>query len=177
MVLFASIVLIPFSAPARDSSGTPGPDRKIRIISDSLEADMGEGKNRWTEFIGNVKATQGDAVIEADKLRIHVNEASGKAGGKAGGPAAGNAAIEKVVAEGHVRIKFEETRAETEKAVYTIKDKVLVLTGADSSIQNGPNRLTGFKIIMHRTDGRITVQGKGAERVKAVFFPSDGGLE
>ncbi len=163
----------PRAALAEDPPGAPAPEQMIRITSDSLEAEMGEGKSRWTEFTGNVKATQGDAVIESDTLRIHIDEA----GGKGDGPAGGNAAIEKVVAAGNVRIKFEEIRAETEKAIYTIKDRVLILTGADTSIQNGPNRLTGSKITLYRADGRITVQGKGSDRVRAVFFPSDGGLE
>ncbi len=172
MILFTLIVLIPLSAPAGETAGAPA-DQKIRITADNLNGEMNEGKSRWAEFIGNVKATQGDAVIEADKLRIHINETRDKSGGSAGE----NAAIEKIVAEGHVRITFGEIRAETGKAVYTIKDKVLVLTGADSTILNGPNRLTGSKITLHRANGRIHVQGKGSNRVKAVFFPTDGGLE
>ncbi len=173
MLLFTLLILTPSPTPAQDPPGTPQTEQKIRIVADSLEAEMSEGKSRWAEFTGDVKATQGDAVIEADRLKIHINEA---AKGEAG-PAGGNGAIEKVVAAGNVRIKFEEARAETEKAVYTLKDKVLVLTGTDSRIQNGPNHLTGYKITLYRPEGRITVQGKGARRVRATFFPSDGGLE
>lgn len=172
-VLLLCLFLAPHPAPAEDSPKAPAEDRKIRITSDSLEAEMSEGKSRWTEFIGNVVAAQGDTVIEADRLRIYIE----KSGENGGGPAGGNSSVEKVVASGNVRIEFEDTRAETDKAVYTTKDKVLVLTGTDSSIRNGPNRLTGSKITLYRETGRINVRGKGANRVKAVFFPTDGGLE
>ncbi|MCP4691446.1 MAG: hypothetical protein GY859_25605 [Desulfobacterales bacterium] len=171
--LILLIFLIASPALAEDSPPAPEQGEGIIITSDNLEAEIAEDKSRWTEFIGNVKAVQGEATIEADRLKFYLADSKEKSAESS----ADAGAIEKMVARGNVRIRFEEMRAETEKAVYTVKDKILVLSGARSTIQNGPNRLTGSTITFYRTDGRINVQGNESDRVKAIFFPTNSGLE
>jgi lipopolysaccharide export system protein LptA len=46
-------------------------DKKIRISSDSMMADS---QSKFVEFVGNVKASQGDTVITADRLKIFYKE-------------------------------------------------------------------------------------------------------
>ena len=109
-----------------DAAETTGTNEKVsagspvHITSNRVNSDQ---KGRWVEFTGNVKATQDDGVITADSLKVYYKPS--------GGRSATTSAIEKMIAQGNVKIIFDN-RSKTaiaQKAVYTANDKVLVLSG------------------------------------------------
>ncbi len=173
-VRMAALFFLALSAPGAGAQEPQSPDpakaEKIRIRSESLEVD---NTARTAEFAGNVKATQGDTVIQADRLRIHYKPA---AGGNGGGRASGEDVIERIVAEGKVSIQFDDKVARTDRAVYTTQDRVLVLSGAGSTVTSGRNAISGSRISVERETGRIRVEGGEESAVEAVFFPGDQGL-
>ena len=57
-----------FLSPAFAEDSQPPDESKIHITADSLTAD---NNARFAEFTGNVHATQGTSVIQADRLKIH----------------------------------------------------------------------------------------------------------
>ena len=67
----------------------------IRITSDAAESDHRMG---WIEFTGNVRATQEDVVITADRIKIHYKLDSDRS--------AVTPAVEKIVSQGNVKIVF-----------------------------------------------------------------------
>ena len=144
-------------------------NEKIHITADKLISD---NEAKYAEFIGNVRATQRDTVITADRLKIfYKKDLDNKKN-----PPVGDESIKKIVANGNVQIKFDNRVAVTQQAVYITKTRVLVLSGADSKIISGNDSISGEKITIYRTDGRIKVESGKGERVEAVFYPGEKGI-
>ena len=82
---------------------------RIRITADKLKARVDAGE---IEYIGNVKATQADAVITSDRLKIVYDPDSLKdmAGDRE------NVSIEKIIANGDGKIVIDNIVAETDRA-------------------------------------------------------------
>lgn len=144
-------------------------NEKIHITADKLISDH---EAKYTEFIGNVRAAQRDTVITADKLKIFFKRGMDNKKN----PLAGDESIKKIVANGNVQIKFDNRVAVTQQAVYINETRVLVLSGADSKVISGNNSISGEKITIYRTDGRIQVESDKGERVEAVFYPGEKGI-
>ena len=142
---------------------------KIHITADKLISDH---EAKYTEFIGNVRATQRDTVITADKLKIFFKRGVGNKKN----PLAGDESINKIVADGNVQIKFDNRVAVTQQAVYITETRVLVLSGADSKVISGDNSISGEKITIYRTDGRIQVESGKEARVEALLYPGEKGI-
>lgn len=144
-------------------------DEKIHIIADELVSDS---KTNSFEFIGNVKATQGDSVITADRLRVFYKKDTGKNNR----PLAGEQSIQKIIVKGHVVIKFDDRIAMAEQAVYTTETKILVLSGPDSKITKGKDTISGETITLYRDDERMKVESGQDKRVEAVFYTGERGI-
>jgi lipopolysaccharide assembly outer membrane protein LptD (OstA) len=97
------------------------------IIADKLFAEVDAGV---IEFVGNVKATQAETVVTADRLKIIYNPDATKDQANS----LKSVSIEKIIASGHVKINYDNIIAETDEAEYTMKTKVLVLKGAQSKM-------------------------------------------
>ena len=78
---------------------------------------------------GNAKAIKGTTTVYADVLVAHYRKAA--ATGAAGGGTGGGSEVWKVEADGNVRIVSTEETAYGEKAVYTIDDGALIMTGGN----------------------------------------------
>ena len=137
---------------------------RIRITADKLVAEMDAGE---IEFVGNVKTTQADAVITSDRLKIIYDPDTIKSKTR------GNKmeSIKKIIAEGRVKIVTEDIIAETDRAEYDINSKVFLLLGEKSKIIQGGHSITGTKITLYRTEGKLSVESKGEERIKAILQP------
>jgi len=132
--------------------------QKIHIMADQLITDINA---QWSEFKGNVTATQGTAVIRADRLIVFFQK---------GTPETKDAKLKKktldrIEAYGHVRIKSGNRVAVSGKAVYLIKSGILILTGRNSTVKSGKNLIKGSKIKLYRNQERLEVDG----RVRAIF--------
>lgn len=144
--------------------------RKIHITADKLFSD---NNTDYAEFIGNVKATQEDTVITADKLKIFFK----KNPPDKENPVVGEETINKIVASGNVKIKFDNRVAVAQQAVYNTETGVLVLSGDNSKIVNGNNSISGEKITFYKTTGRINVESSDEKRVEAVFYSDEKDLK
>ena len=141
-------------------------NEKIRIIADKLLAEIDAGV---IEFVGNVKATQAETVVTSDRLKIIYTPEANKEPATVLKPVA----IEKIIANGNVKIRYNKIIAETDEAEYTIKSGILVLKGEQSKVTQEGQSITGTKFTLHREDGKITVESSAQNRVKAVFQPSE----
>ena len=139
---------------------------QIRIMADKLVAEVDAGQ---IEFFGNVKATQAETVITADRLKIFYDADKVKSQADA----FKNESIDKITASGHVKIIHEDIIAETDKAEYTLKSGVLVLAGPQSKIIQGGHSITGTKFTLRRSDGKLTAESSKENRVKAVIKPPE----
>jgi lipopolysaccharide transport protein LptA len=118
-----------------------------------------------------VEATQDDGKIWAESLKVYYQPADEKS------EVAGK--IDKMVAQGNVKIVFdgESKTATAQKAVYTARDKVLVLSGGTPKVWSGDNFVQGSRITLFQNEGRTVVESGEKDRVEATFYTQEeGGL-
>lgn len=154
-------------APQKEKAGA----ERIHITAETLVADDNE---KFAEFSGHVRAIQGGTEITADRLRILYEGTPAQAEpGASGAAASGQGSIRRIIATGSVRIAFDQMVAESQEAVYTTADRVLVLSGPDSKLTKPDSgTISGSKITVERDTGRIRFEGN----VEGVFIPGDKGL-
>ena len=140
-------------------------NNRIRITADKLVAEVDAGE---IEFIGNVKATRADAVLTSDRLKIIYAPDTIKNKNRDNK----TESIEKIIANGHVKIVIDNIIVETDRAEYTIKSEVLVLLGEQSSVTQGGHSISGTKFTLNRFEGKLTVESSGENRVKAILQPA-----
>ena len=174
-VLYLIMAAMLFSAAAmaeEPSSGNPpnASDDQIQIVADKLITNHAE---KFAEFSGNVRASQGAFVIHADRLRIYYQATSDSAVQGA----TGQETIQQVIATGNVKLSTGEFTAETDRAEYNLETQVLVLIGDGSALKSNRNILTGSKIIVDRKTGHMSVESDPQERVKAIFYPNESNKE
>lgn len=152
---------------AVDQPETGQPDNEpIQIVADKL---ISYNDDKYAEFIGNVKVTQGDFTITSDKLRIYYQgELLGNE--KKGGD---EDLLKKIIATGNVKISSEKYQAETDKAEYDTSAKTVVLSGENSKVISGKNSITGSIITLNQISGQVKVESSGTKRIKAEFFTKE----
>ena len=154
--------------PQATPAGEPG--EKIHIQADRLISDS---QGHFAEFSGNVSARQGNVLITADRLKIHYDSQQRPSASAAGDAAA----ITKLIAQGHVKIILDDRVAVTDRAEYSIDQRVLVLSGPDSKITAGKDSIAGARIVFYRNEGRIQVEGQADQRVEAIIYSGQGGIQ
>ena len=138
------------AAESGTAQGNPGPGSQepIDITSDQLEAF---NKQRKIIFIGNVKARQRDTLIFADRLTTFYDD--------------GGNEVQRLLAEGNVRITQEDKVATSDTALFENRQRMIVLTG-NPHLWQGNDELQGDKITVYLDEDRVLV-----ERARGVFTP------
>ncbi|MEA2061171.1 MAG: LptA/OstA family protein [Thermodesulfobacteriota bacterium] len=141
-------------------------DQAIRINADTMISRQEENQ---VEFSGNVVAATEDSVIHADQIIIHLYTENEKDKLKV----EKKQNVRKITAIGHVKYISGQRKAFSDRAVYTTKDKTLVLTGTNPKVMTGENFISGKKIIFFQAEGRIFVESGKEKRVEALFNTTD----
>lgn len=127
----------------------------IDITSDKVET---RSKENLVIFKGNVIARQKDMVIYADSIEVVTNK-DGKG-------------IERVIAEGNVKIQQGLRVADCQKAVFHNLDQKMFLTG-DPKVSEGDNIVLGDEIILDIDKNRVEVKGGPSGRGKVKVQPGE----
>jgi lipopolysaccharide export system protein LptA len=86
---------------------------------------------KFAEFVGDVRASQGNLVITSDRLRIYYRDDPDRNKDQTGS----QESIERVVANGNVQVSTEKYKAQTDQAEYDLDTQVFVLIGENSTPQ------------------------------------------
>lgn len=156
-----------FSTVFGEESDSAKKQEPIRITADKLVTD---NANRSAQFSGNVKVVQGNTVITADRLLIFYTSADGSSS------AAPGSNIERLKAEGNVRIEFDNKVAVSNQAVYIVAERKLVLSGPGSKVVSGQDEISGSKITFFRDNGQVILEGDAKNRVNAIIHSDHQGL-
>jgi outer membrane protein assembly factor BamD len=127
----------------------------IDITSDKVET---RSKENLVIFKGNVIARQKDMVIYADSIEVVTNK-DGKG-------------IERVIAEGNVKIQQGLRVADCQKAVFHNLDQKMFLTG-DPKVSEGDNIVLGDEIILDIDKNRVEIKGGPSGRGKVKVQPGE----
>lgn len=127
----------------------------INISADRLEAD---DVTRQVKFVGNVAARQGDVVIYAAALTLFYLE--------------GSQEVDRIEADGEVRIVQGDRVATADKGVFYRADGRVVLTG-NARVHQGTDFVEGEVITVLLGEEKSIVQGREGSRVNAVFHPKE----
>lgn len=133
----------------------------LHITSDKMIALK---ESSMVEFIGNVKAIRVDSIILADSIKVFFNTDKKKDA---------QSSVKEIISAGNVHYTAGERQAFADKAVFTTKDEILVLTGKSPKLITGSSFVTGKKITLFRKLDKVLVESDGSKRVEAVFNPED----
>ncbi len=164
LLFLAWQALCPVPSECREAEPKEGTERgAIHITSDMVESDH---RMRWIEFKGNVKATQEDVVITADRIKVFY-ELPGDTSGE-------RPRVARIISQGNVSIVFENKNqtAAAEQAIYYADDKMLVLSGGGATLCSGENMIRGEKITLFQEENRTLVEGGDQKgQVEAILHP------
>jgi lipopolysaccharide export system protein LptA len=132
----------------------------IMIGSDELEVIESEGFRVWP---GRPEAIQDDVRLRADELRV-LQARTGSGFGD----------VSRIEAIGNVYFVSDDQVVRGDRAVYTLGDDTLVVSG-DVILNQGENVLTGSRLTVRVSTGRSTMEGAqtpgAGRRVQGVFYP------
>ncbi|SFN01186.1 LptA/OstA family protein [Thermodesulforhabdus norvegica] len=144
----------------------------LRIVSDRMVLDE---KSRTITFEGHVTVEREDIVITCRRLTVFGSkEADFSSSFRTGGPVKEEAVmkkIDRIEAEGDVRVVQGNRVATSEKAIYYVDRKRIVLTGSPVVAQ-GQDRLTGQLITLDLATGKSIVEGGREKPVEVILHPS-----
>ncbi len=130
-------------------------DLPIYIQSDAMEAYQEEN---LIIFKGNVTVKRGEMVIYADLMRINYKQ--GQIGRR----------IERIEAEGNVRVVQGEREVIGEKAIFYKDTESIVLLG-NPQVKDGRTVIKGGKITAYLEEDKTIIEGDEKEKVEAVIYP------
>jgi lipopolysaccharide export system protein LptA len=164
LIVFVGAYSTVAPAEAIKANDTHKEKSQIQITADKLVAELDASE---IEFVGNVRVNRADAIITSDRLKIiyDPNKVKNISGARK------KESIEKIIANGNVKIVADNIIAETDKAEYSIKSEVLILQGEKSSVTREGYSITGTKFTLRREEGKITVESSEEHRVKAILQP------
>ena len=182
LALVLAAALAASAQPAPQSGGAMqglqmNRDQPVRIESNSLEV---RDKQRQATFIGKVKLTQGETVLQCDTLVIFYEDPNAAPAPKKGAPppataqkaGPGSQQIKRAEARGNVLVTQKDQTAKGDNGVFDVKANNILLTG-NVVVTQGASVLKGDQMVVNLTTGFTEVKsGKTSGRVEGLFSPS-----
>lgn len=138
--------------PKQGEKKETAPPKPVTIIANRMEVNR---KLHVAVYIDNVIVKKEDTTIYAKRVEFLFDDKMEE--------------IQKITAEGGVRIEDPEKTATSEKAVYLNDKDILILTG-NAKVWQGDNIVTGSKMTLLRQEDRSIVESEGKGRVTSVFY-------
>ena len=153
-------------------------DQPVKIESDSLEV---RDKQRQATFMGNVKLTQGETILQSKMLIIFYEDTSAApVASKKGAPATAQKQgvgtgsgqqIKRAEAKGDVLVTQKDQTAKGDNGVFDMKSNTVTLTG-NVVVTQGTNVLRGDRMVVNLDTGVARVESDKTKRVEGLFNPS-----
>ncbi|MDN2578418.1 LptA/OstA family protein [Aquibium sp. ELW1220] len=132
-------------------------DQPIEIESDKLEVRDTDGV---AIFTGNVNVVQGPTLMKAGRMTVYYARSEGAAPAASATPGSGN--IDRLEVDGKVYVKSDTQIATADQATFDMGTEILVMTGKEVVLTDGPNVIVGCKLTIRMTTGEATLDGCGA---------------
>ena len=158
-------VASPVFGASPGSAAKNKPQPPIHIEADKMVSRQQENA---VVFSGNVRATQGSLVLNADKMTVYHNKEKQQQAATGGG----QAKIKKMIAVGNVKLTNNGWIATGDQVEFFSQTRKVLLKG-NTKVWQGNNIITG-ETIMLDLDADTTIIEPDTEkggRVKAFFYP------
>lgn len=146
-----------------DSFAGFGSNSKEPIQIEAKELKVAD-KNQVAEFIGDVVVRQGDTTLKTQRLKIRY------AGSAAEGPVQNR--ISRMEATGTVLISSKDQTATGDAASFDMDRQILVLTGKEVVLSQGPNIVVGSRLTINLESGKVDLEAPSSGRVKVLITPN-----
>jgi len=176
-----SLTIAANAEPAQQSGGAMqgfqmNRDQPVKIESNTLEV---RDKSQQATFMGSVKLTQGETILQCNTLVIFYEENAAPAGPKKGAPATaqksggglGGQQIKRAEAKGDVRVTQKDQTARGDSGVFDVKSNSVTLIG-NVVLTQGTNVVRGDRMFVDLNTGISRVESDKAKRVESLFNPS-----
>jgi lipopolysaccharide export system protein LptA len=148
-------------------------DKPIQIESDKLEVRQAESV---AVFTGNVTVTQGPTMLKAGKMTVYyVKDAAAKGTAAKASAMTGSANIDHLEVDNKVYMKSDDQIATGDNGTFDMKTEVLVLSGKEVVLSQGPNVLKGCKLTVQMKSGLAQVDGCGGRVIMSMTPPPKSG--
>ena len=151
--IFTSLLLltaIPATAQGLTQSTLRNVDSRAPIDVDADRIDVIDRQNQAI-FTGNVRARQGNLTLEADRIKVAYTR-----------PASGDPVINRLDADGNVRLSTPSERATSRFAIYDVDKRVLTLIGNVVLTQGQQGKVSGNRLTFDMASGRVSLDGKSS---------------
>ena len=147
--LFAFLLMSPVSLAAQGITGSAlkGLDSKAPIDVDADRIDVLDQQNQAI-FTGNVRVRQANLTLEADRIKVAYSK-----------PAKGDPVIQRLDADGNVRLATPSERATARFGIYDVNKRILTLIG-NVVLTQGTTKVQGNRLTIDLASGRSTLDGK-----------------
>lgn len=136
----AAVTLSAGVAHAEDVRAAKAGPPPVSIVSRTSDWDLAA---RVARFEGEVVLTRGAVTLRCARLEVRYRDADH---------------IDRAVAEGGVRVTHGAREATADRAEVLADGGRITLTGSPA-LRDGPNRLTGDRIVLHLDDERAACEG------------------
>ena len=144
-----------------------GVDQPIEITARRLSIKFGKASSRAV-YEGNVKIKQGEVTLTCDRLVIDYEMKDAKPAQRKRDPQITKdvtlSNLKTITATGNVKIVQRDRMAMAGKAVFDNKKRTIELTD-NPRLWQGPDRLSGSKIIFYIDENRSDVDGEVTTRI------------
>jgi len=127
-----------------------GAGKPVEITADQLQVNQTDGQ---ATFSGNVRVVQGDLHMASDELIVDYVTGS-------------KTSVDKLHANGHVLLSTPTEAAQSDKAIYSVTNSQLEMTG-DVLLNQTGNTMSGSRLTVDMNTGIGHMDG----RVKSVLQP------
>lgn len=133
----------------------------IVVRSDQLEFDYQQNR---VVYRGDVNVQQGELAIDCKELIVNLERVENKE----------SLQLREVVAIGDVVITQGDRRATGGRAIFSQPTRQITLL-ENPVLHDGPNEVTGERLIVYLDEGRSVVESSAKKRVSAILYPGDSG--
>ncbi|ADZ72355.1 LptA/OstA family protein [Polymorphum gilvum] len=161
----ALLVLVPATAAGQTFSNAFagfGSNDKEPIQIEARELQV-EDKTNSATFVGDVVVSQGDTRLKTQRLRVFYD-------GKAAGGV--QQRITRLEASGRVYISSKDQTATGDDASFDMNRKVMVMTGQEVVLSQGPNVVVGNRLTINLDTGKADLEAPRSGRVKVLIQPN-----
>ena len=161
----ASVMATVYPAAAQTFSdafaGFGSNDREpIQIEAKELKV---QDKSQSAIFTGDVQVTQGASTLKTQRLVVYYD------GSAAGGV---NQRIARLEASGRVLIASKDQQATGENATFDMNRQMMVMTGKQVVLTQGPNVVTGNRLTVNLKTGQADLEAPANGRIRVLIQPN-----